>query len=129
MKAILDTQCWLWMLAAPERFSRQTRALVESEQTELLLSAASAWEVAIKHATGKLRLPEPPSRFVASRVEASGVHPIAIELAHVLHAAQLPPHHRDPFDRLIVAQARIERLPIVTADPIFDRYDVETLRA
>ena len=129
MRVILDTQCWLWMLAAPERFSRDTRALVESEQTELMLSAASAWEIAVKHAIGKLRLPEPPPRFVASRVEATGVHPLSSELAHILHAVQLPPHHRDPFDRVIVAQARIERLPIVTADPIFDHYDVETVRA
>jgi PIN domain nuclease of toxin-antitoxin system len=129
MKLLLDTQCWLWMLASPERFAPEARAMIDDDQAELLLSAASAWEIAVKHAHGKLRLPEPPARFVPSRLEATRVRSIAIDLAHALHAAQLPPHHRDPFDRVLIAQARVERLPILTADPIFDRYDVETIRA
>lgn len=129
MKLILDTQCWLWMLASPERFTPAARDLVEHDHTELLLSAASVWEITAKHRAGRLRLPEPPSRFVPARLDATGVRAMAIELAHVLHASQLPAHHRDPFDRTIIAQARVERLAILTADPIFERYDVETIRA
>lgn len=129
MRVLLDTQAWLWMLTAPERLSREGRDLIEADETQLLLSAASAWEITVKHAIGKLRLPEPPAQFVPSRLEATGVRPLAIEPVHVLHAAQLAPHHRDPFDRVIIAQARVERLPILTADPIFDLYPVDTIPA
>ena len=115
------------MALTPERLSSQGRALVENRDHELHLSAASAWEVAIKHALGKLRLPEPPVTYVPSRMERLGVQPLAVEQAHALHVATLPLHHRDPFDRLLVAQAQIEDLPILTADPLFAAYDVRTI--
>jgi PIN domain nuclease of toxin-antitoxin system len=127
MKILLDTQCWLWMSLAPQRFSTRALEAVEDRDNVLYLSAASAWEIAIKHALGKLRLPESPVTYVPSRVAALGVQPIAIEHAHALRAIELPPHHRDPFDRLLVAQAQLEDLPILTADPVFRRYDVETI--
>ena len=129
MNILVDTQCWLWMTSAPERLSASARALVESIDRELFLSAASAWEIAIKHALGKLRLPEPPADYVTSRLETLRVTPLAIEHVHALRVASLPPHHSDPFDRLLVAQAQIEGLPILTADPVFALYDVDTLRA
>jgi PIN domain nuclease of toxin-antitoxin system len=129
MRVLLDTQCWLWMAAAPERLSTRARALVETTDNELLLSAASAWEIAIKHALGKLALPEPPERYVPSRAAALRTSPMAIEHAHALRVAALPPHHRDPFDRLLVAQAQVEDVPILTADPVFARYDVSLIEA
>ena len=127
MRILLDTQCWLWMSLAPERFSPRARALVEARDNTLYLSAASAWEIAMKHALGKLRLPEPPAIYVPGRVIALGVQPLAIEQHHALHATTLPPHHRDPFDRLLVAQAQLDDLPILTADPVIGTYDVETI--
>ena len=129
MRILLDTQCWLWMAAAPDRLSARARALVDTTDHELLVSAASAWEIAIKHALGKLTLPEPPERYVPSRSEALRTVPLAIEHAHALRVASLPPHHRDPFDRLLVAQAQIEDVPILTADPVFARYDVPVIEA
>jgi PIN domain nuclease of toxin-antitoxin system len=129
MRILLDTQCWLWMSLAPERFSARSRRLVEARDTTLYLSAASAWEVAIKHALGKLRLPEPPVTYVPSRVAALGVQPLPIEQQHALQVATLPPHHRDPFDRLLIAQAQIDDLSILTADPVFASYDVATIAA
>jgi PIN domain nuclease of toxin-antitoxin system len=126
---LVDTQCWLGMAAAPERLSASGRALVEDLANDLLLSAASAWEIAIKHALGRLHLPEPPARYVPSRTQALRTSPLAIEHAHALGVAALPPHHRDPFDRLLIAQARLERLPILTVDPVFDQYDVQVIRA
>jgi PIN domain nuclease of toxin-antitoxin system len=129
MRILLDTQCWLWMALAPERFSARSRRLVEARETVLYLSAASAWEVAIKHALGKLRLPEPPVTYVPSRVAALGVQPLPIDHQHALHVATLPPHHRDPFDRLLIAQAQIDDLSILTADPLFAAYDVATIAA
>ena len=129
MRVLLDTQCWLWMTLAPERFSARARKLVEARDTLLYLSAASAWEIAIKHALGKLRLPEPPATYVPTRVAALGVQPLAIEHSHALRVAELPPHHRDPFDRLLIAQAQIDDLSILTSDSLFDAYDVATIVA
>lgn len=129
MKVLVDTQCWLWMSASPERLSSRARAVVQTTANELYLSAASAWEIAIKHALGKLRLPETPERFVPSRVDALRMWPLSIELNHALRVAALPPHHRDPFDRMLVAQAQLEGLPILTADPVFGRYDVDVIEA
>ena len=129
MRILLDTQCWLWMSLAPDRFSSSARRLLEDRQHVLYLSAASAWEIAIKHGLGKLRLPEPPVSYVPARVAALGVLSLPIDNQHALHVASLPPHHRDPFDRMLVAQAQIEELPIMTADPVFSAYDVTAIPA
>ena len=127
MRLLLDTHVWLWMLAAPERLG-DARATLENADHELLLSAASSWEIAIKHDLGRLRLPQPPDLFVPDRIRASGVVPIAIDHVHALEAGRLPRHHRDPFDRILVAQARQLDVPIVTADPLITAYDVSVLR-
>lgn len=129
MRILLDTQVWLWMLAAPERLSESSRALVTTSSNELLLSAASAWEIAIKYALGKLRLPEAPGDLIPRLMTRTGITPLPIHHRHALHVATLPPLHRDPFDRLLVAQAQLEKLPILTADRSFELYDVETLHA
>lgn len=129
MRLLLDTQVWLWMLAAPERLSARGRALVTSADNELLLSAASAWEIAIKYGLGKLRLPQPPGEYFPRLMARTGVTPLPVYHRHALHVATLPPRHRDPFDRLLVTQAQLEELPILTADRSFGLYDVETLPA
>jgi PIN domain nuclease of toxin-antitoxin system len=129
MRILLDTQCWLWMAASPDRFSPRARALVETFDHELFLSSASAWEIAIKHALGKLQLPEPPTRYVPSRVERLKTTPLSIEHDHALRVAALPPLQRDPFDRMLVAQAQAENLSILTADPMIGRYNVDVIPA
>lgn len=126
MTVLLDTHVWLWMLADPDRLGA-LRPRVEDESNALLLSAASSWEIAIKHASGRLSLPEPPATFVPSRIRATGVTPIAIEHTHALAVASLPPHHRDPFDRLLVAQALAFDVPLATADPAVQAYGTRTL--
>jgi PIN domain nuclease of toxin-antitoxin system len=129
VRLLLDTQVWLWMLASPERLSKKTRALGVSPDNELLLSAASAWEIAIKYALGKLKLPEPPEEYIPSLMIRTGITSLAVHHRHALRVASLPAHHRDPFDRLLVAQAQAENLPILTADRAFRVYDVEVLLA
>jgi len=94
-----------------------------------LLSAASSWEIAIKYALGRLTLPDEPARYVPDRMRRSAVDGLAVAHAHALAVATLPPLHRDPFDRLLVAQAQLEGLPIITADPAIRRYEVETIDA
>lgn len=126
MRFLVDTHCWLWLQASPERLAEDVITLLEDPANDLFLSAASSWEIAIKHALGKLPLPEPPSRYVPSRLAASGCRGLSIEHTHALRVAELPPHHRDPFDRLLVAQAQVEGLVLVTADRQFEGYDVET---
>jgi PIN domain nuclease of toxin-antitoxin system len=126
MKFLVDTHCWLWLQASPERLAAPLLALLEDPANDLLLSAASSWEIAIKYALGKLPLPEPPSRYVPRRMTASGSRGLPIEHAHSLRVAELPLHHRDPFDRLLVAQAQIEKLVLLTVDRQFEKYDVET---
>lgn len=117
------------MNAALDRFSTPARRLIEGLDHELILSAASAWEIATKHALGKLRLPVPPREYLASRLALTRVVPLAISHDHALRTGELPPHHRDPFDRLLIAQAQIERLAVLTSDPKFDAYDIETIPA
>jgi PIN domain nuclease of toxin-antitoxin system len=124
VRLLIDTHCWLWMQAEPDRFSSETRKALLDPGNELYLSAASSWEIAIKYALGKLPLPEAPTTYVPSRMQSSGVIGLAIEHAHALHVDSLPPHHRDPFDRLLVAQAQLEAMSILTADRVFALYPV-----
>ena len=122
MKYLLDTEVWLWSLSEPDRLNDETRNLLARSGEELFLSAASSWEIAIKSALGKLPLPEPPASYVPKRMEAQGIRALAIEHSHALRVYALPHHHRDPFDRLIIAQAEAERMTILTADAAFRQY-------
>lgn len=126
MRVLLDTHVWLWMLTEPARLG-EALDLVSDARNELLLSAASTWEIVIKHGLGRLELPEPPAVYVPDRIRSTQVTPLAIEHSHTLEVAQLPLLHRDPFDRLLVAQARVLRVPVVTADERLAAYDVEVV--
>lgn len=117
------------MLGDPGRIRPDLEAELRSGRTRLLLSAASSWEIAIKWAVGRLSLPEPPAIYVPSRMQRTNVEPLAVAHSHALQIATLPRHHRDPFDRLLIAQAQLEGTPLVTADRALDAYDVEIIRA
>jgi PIN domain nuclease of toxin-antitoxin system len=118
---LLDTHVFLWLQTEPERLGDHL-AHVQDARTELVLSAASSWEIAIKYALGKLPLPELPERYVPDRMRAIGARPLAIEHSHALAVARLPSLHRDPFDRLLVAQAMLLDLTILTSDPAVAQY-------
>ena len=126
MRILLDTHVFLWLHTEPERLGEHL-PVVEDQRNELLLSAASSWEIAIKHGLGRLPLPEPPQRYVPSRLRAIGPRALPIEHTHALAVAALEPLHRDPFDRLLVAQAGLLDVPILTADPLLARYPVQAL--
>ena len=127
MKAVLDTHIWLWWVTEPERLPRKALSVIEDGNNEILLSVASSWEIAIKHAIGKLALPEPPERFVPRRLMRDGIGTLHIEHRHALHVASLPLHHHDPFDRILIAQTQLEGISIITADPKFDPYEVDVV--
>ncbi|GAB4254068.1 MAG: type II toxin-antitoxin system VapC family toxin [Deferrisoma sp.] len=114
---MLDTHVWLWLLTAPHRVPAESLEILADGANHLYLSAASAWEIAIKYQLGKLPLPSPPADFVPSRLDRDGILPLAVTVRHVLLTGELPLLHRDPFDRLLVAQARAEGMALFTADP------------
>lgn len=128
-RLLLDTHCFLWLQSEPDRLASGVLRMLDNPQVELFLSAASAWEIAIKYALDKLPLPEPPDRYVPSRMEYSGMVPLPIRLEHALSVASLPLHHRDPFDRILVAQAQVSDATLVTVDRDLARYDVPLLWA
>jgi PIN domain nuclease of toxin-antitoxin system len=123
---LLDTHVFLWLQTEPERLGRHLKA-VEDPGTDLLLSAASSWEIAIKHGLGKLSLPEPPQEYVLERIRLAGMIGLPIEHSHALAVSSLPPLHRDPFDRMIVAQATVLGVPVITSDPAIIQYEIETI--
>jgi len=125
VRILLDTHVWLWFVVAPERIGPTSRALLEDRDHQLLLSAASSWEMAIKYRLGKLPLPSPPEEFIPPRLARDEITPLPVDHAHALRVATLPLHYRDPFDRLLVAQAQLEDLVIFTADEAITQYDVQ----
>lgn len=128
MKVLIDTHCWLWLCVEPERFSKSTLERLADRETERLISSASVWEIVIKHGIGKLPLPVAPPAFVPSRLETTQTDVLPISAAHALRIADLPDLHRDPFDRMIVAQAMVEGMPLLTADKALKKYGLELLK-
>ena len=130
MKLLLDTQCWLWWFAQPERLSEEAIAHIANETNELWFSVASVWEMSIKVAIGKLPLPEPIDSYISTRMVQLGTRTLEITATHALRAAALPLHHRDPFDRMLIAQAQLENMTLVSADLMFRQYsDISLLWA
>ena len=126
MKLLLDTHAFLWFVTGDERLSLRARRALAAEDNELLLSAASVWEMAIKARLGRLALPGTVREYVAEKA-AGGITILPIEWTHAAAVENLPLHHRDPFDRLIVAQALAENLSLVSADHAFRRYGVKVV--
>jgi PIN domain nuclease of toxin-antitoxin system len=124
MRALLDTNAWLWFAGSSQRLGANTRALLIDPANEFFLSIASAWEFSIKAGLGKIDGVHDPAAFIRTSLRLQRITPLAISLDHVVAVAKLPAHHRDPFDRLLVAQAQAESLTIVTSDPHLARYGV-----
>jgi len=124
---LLDTHVLLWLRTTPERIPAPALATLMSPDTELLVSAASSWEIAIKYRLGKLQLPSRPQLWIPRALRELAATPIDVDHESAAAVAALPDHHRDPFDRLLVVQARQRRIRIATADHAFAPYDVRTL--
>jgi PIN domain nuclease of toxin-antitoxin system len=126
---LLDTNAWLWMASNDPQLGPSARNLIADLETELVLSAVSAWEISIKWALGKLPLPVPPEQFVETTVRDGGLKRLSIDFDHVLGVAKLPPIHHDPFDRLLIAQSFATNVPLLTGDDTISRYGVATIDA
>lgn len=127
MKLLIDTCTFLWIASGSPRLSASAAASFLDRENERYLSAASAWEIAIKHAVGRLPLPEKPDIFVPKIREASGIEALAIDEESALHAGRLPGLHTDPFDRMLVAQAIVHGMTILTPDPEIEQYAARVL--
>jgi PIN domain nuclease of toxin-antitoxin system len=127
MRVLLDTHVFLWWVEGDRALPARARAALADQDNECLVSLASAWELAIKARLGKLKLALPVKRYVAEHVAANGFRMLDIRMTHIGRIETLELHHGDPFDRLLVAQALEEKLPIISADPVFRKYGVKRI--
>lgn len=129
MNLLLDTQALLWWKEGSRRLGRRARHAIETEAATVSVSAASAWEIAIKVHAGRLKLTEQLGSWMPERLEREGFLLLSVTVEHAVAVMSLPDHHQDPFDRLLIAQARVQGLTIVTSDAAFDDYDIHVLDA
>jgi len=127
VRLLLDTCTFLWIIADASPLSRRARDLFRAADSEVFLSAASAWEIAIKESLGRLPLPDDVERFIPEMREAHGIVSLPIDEESALHVSRLPHLHRDPFDRLLVSQAIVHGLAILTPDPLVTQYPARTI--
>jgi PIN domain nuclease of toxin-antitoxin system len=127
LRILLDTHTLLWAGSAPAKLTAQARSVIESFSTEVLVSAASAWEIATKVRIGKLPQAAAFSAELPRRLELLGFHPLAVTMEHALRAGQLPGSHKDPFDRMLIAQAQAENLVLISNERVFDAYGIRRI--
>jgi len=127
MKALLDTHIFLWWIADDPRLPSSVKEIIADGRNELFFSAASCWEIAIKLQLGRISLPEKPDIFIADQLSKNAIRSLPIQASHALYVFNLPPLHRDPFDRIIVAQAKLEKLPVITSDPLIRQYKINII--
>ena len=127
MRLLLDTHAFLWFIMGSANLSVNARALIENPANERLLSVASLWEIAIKTSLGKLALSSPFGDLIPEQLSLNGIDLLQIKVDYLSTLTALPFHHRDPFDRLIIAQSLVEKIPVVSIDGAFDTYGVTRL--
>ena len=125
MRQLLDTHIFIWFISGSDRLNGKVREQIENNDN--LLSIASLWEIAIKFSIGKLDLKLSIEQLVEEQIIANGIEILDITTEHIAVVADLPLHHRDPFDRLIIAQAKVEKIPVVGVDNVFDSYSIQRL--
>ena len=127
MKVLLDTHTFLWWITDDNRLSSSAREVITNGDNELFLSAATGWEIAVKAQLGRIKLPKEPHSFIAEQLRLNSIQSLPIHMSHALHVYSLPNHHRDPFDRMIIAQAQLEELPISTTDCQMAKYEIKVI--
>jgi PIN domain nuclease of toxin-antitoxin system len=127
MQVILDTNAFLWWVTDDDKLSKAARSIISNPKNTIFFSVASAWEIVIKYQLGKLPLPDPPKSYIPDRVKYYGFIILSINLKEVLRIANLETHHKDPFDRILIAQGQSLKFPIITSDKKFALYDVDII--
>jgi PIN domain nuclease of toxin-antitoxin system len=127
MKALLDTHTFLWWITDDPRLSSNAYNFISDTTNTLFLSAASGWEIAIKASLGKTKIPENISAFLFEQISVNAIEELPVRMNHALHVYTLPPHHRDPFDRILISQSQLETIPLITIDRTFSMYKVDVI--
>jgi PIN domain nuclease of toxin-antitoxin system len=122
MRLLFDTECWLWSVREPDRLNKRAKELIDDPATELYLSVASIWEIIIKSQIGKLPLPKAPGDYIPELLQLQQTKTLVITPSHIYQLPRLPLLHRDPFDRLLIAQTLTENLTLLTADRLIRQY-------
>lgn len=127
MKALLDTHAFLWWVTNNPQLSSTVQSILSDRSNEIFFSAASSWEIAIKAQLRKLEIPSKPEIYIAEQLEINSFQILPIEVKHTLQTYYLPNHHKDPFDRILVAQSQVEDLPLLTLDAKIAQYGVNVI--
>ncbi len=127
MKYLLDTHTFLWFATDNPRISEKAKQIIQNRKNQLLLSAASVWEISIKYSIGKISLSTDLDNFISESLRNYNLTPLPISIPHSIEVSRLPEIHRDPFDRMLIAQSRIENAGIITTDKDITKYDVKTI--
>lgn len=127
MKYLLDTMVWLWSVSSVEKIGEAGLRVLEDGASEVYLSVVSSWEIAIKARLGKYKLPQTPDRYVPRKLDQQGIRPLPVALDHSLKVFSMPLYHHDPFDHLLMAQAILEGMVILTSDRVFEKYPVDVI--
>ncbi|MEK6581539.1 MAG: type II toxin-antitoxin system VapC family toxin [Nitrospirota bacterium] len=127
MRALLDTHTFIWWIMDDPKLPSYVRSIISDGDNELFFSAASCWEIAIKAQIGRIKLPSRPDIFISEQLALNAVQTLPIQVSHALHVFNLPRLHRDPFDRMIIAQSQLEDLLVLTLDPLIAKYKIKTI--
>ncbi len=127
MRVLLDTDVFLWWITDDPKLPLSVRKIIADGKNELFFSAASCSEIAMKAHLGRINLPDKPDAFISDQMSINGVKSLPIQASHALHVFNLPTLHTDPFDRIIVAQAKLEGLAVITSDTLFTKYNIEVI--
>lgn len=127
MKVLLDTHAFLWWITDDPQLPAQVRGIIANSDNNLFFSAASCWEIVIKTHLGRIKLPDKPDIFIAEQMASNAIQSLPVQVSHALHVFNLPYLHKDPFDRIIIAQAQLEKLPVITSDSLISQYKIDTI--
>jgi PIN domain nuclease of toxin-antitoxin system len=127
MIVLMDTHSFLWFVDGSPQLSARARTLIEDPANDKLLSLAGIWEMAIKISLGKLSIAQPFEQFIPHQLQINGFDTLEIKFDHLAKVSHLPLHHRDPFDRLLIAQSLVEQIPVISIDSVFDSYSIQRL--
>lgn len=127
MKVLLDTHAFLWWITDDPQLPAQVRGIIANSDNNLFFSAASCWEIVIKTQLGRIKLPDKPDIFIAEQMASNAIQSLPVQVSHALHVFNLPYLHNDPFDRIIIAQAQLEKLPVITSDSLISQYKIDII--
>lgn len=127
MRALLDTHAFLWWISDSSRLSKRAYEFIEKPSNTIYLSSVSFWEISIKSTLGSIQFPKKMESFIAEQISINSFEPLSINISHAVNIRDLPQHHKDPFDRMLISQSQIEDMPLITGDKLISKYKIELI--